>query len=87
MAKILFDTEFILQNGNHVKGPITTEDDSTFVFHNTFSSLDLYFSLKLIHGTWQFLTGTEGLILLPELIQTIGLQIEAHYSGNPIELE
>ena len=87
MAKILFDTEFILQNGSHVKGPITTEDDSTFVFHNELSSLDLHFSLKLIDGTWQFLTGTEGLILLPELIQTIGLQIEAHYSGNPIELE
>jgi hypothetical protein len=87
MAKVLFSTEFILQNGNHVRGPITTEDDSTFVFHNELSSLDVNFTLQLIDGTWQHVAGIEGLILLPELTQTIGLQIEAYYSGNPIELE
>ncbi|NCD72152.1 hypothetical protein [Mucilaginibacter agri] len=87
MVKHLFDTEFNLQDGTLISGPITTEDDSNFLFHNTHSSVDFHFRIRLHNERWQFVDGSDGLSLLDDIIETVGKQIEDHYLGNPSELD
>ncbi|OKS86804.1 hypothetical protein [Mucilaginibacter polytrichastri] len=81
MAKFLFDAEFNLQDGSLISGPVTTEDDSEFLFHNTNNDLDLHFRIKLIDDNWEFIEGSDGLSLFQEIIETVGKQIEAYYMG------
>jgi len=79
MVKLLFDAEFNLQDGSLISGPVTTEDDSEFLFRSINSPHELFFSIKLIDESWQFVNGSEGLGLFDEIIETVGKQIEAYY--------
>jgi hypothetical protein len=83
MSKFLFNAEFNLQDGSLISGPVTTDDDVLFLFHNTNSSMHLYFRIKLIDSSWQFVDGSEGLSLFEEIIETVGTQIETYYLGEP----
>jgi len=87
MADFLFNAEFALQDGSLISGPVTTDDDSEFLFQNTNSAMDLYFRIKLIDGSWQFIDGSTGLSVFQEIVETIGMQIEAYYSGKSPDLE
>jgi hypothetical protein len=82
MTKFLFNAEFNLQDGSLISGPVTTDDDAIFLFHNTNSSLHLYFRIKLINNSWQFVDGSEGLSFFEEIIETVGKQIEGYYLGE-----
>jgi hypothetical protein len=82
MSKFLFNAEFNLQDGSLISGPVTTDDDVLFLFHNTNSSMHLYFRIKLIDSSWQFVDGSEGLSLFEEIIETVGTQIETYYLGE-----
>lgn len=82
MAKFLFNAEFNLQDGSLISGPVTTDDDSLFLFHNTNGSLHLYFRIKLIDNSWQFVDGSDGLSLFEEIVDTVGKQIETYYLGE-----
>jgi len=53
MAILVFYAKIVL-NGLILTGPVTTQDFEEFLFRNTGSSLDFYFTLKKGDLGWSF---------------------------------
>lgn len=64
-----------LKNGDILYGPITTEDNKTYLFVNKSSDLDAYFRLTKVNGHWEFAGGPTQ-PTLQEYIDQIGYQID-----------
>jgi hypothetical protein len=76
MKKVICEANLILPNNEQVIGLVTTEDDISYLFKNTWSTLDFYFSLKKDQqSNWRFCAGPDYEIS-QELIYKLGSQID-----------
>lgn len=74
--KHVLDAQATLPNGELVKGPITTSDDSTFLFVNRWSDLDFYLELKKGPSGW-YQSGGPELQHPQNMVDELGRQIDA----------
>lgn len=73
MAILVFYAKIRLSDSLIISGPVTTQDFEEFLFKNTSSSLDLYFTLKKGDSGWFFSgKGVENQIA----IEQVGHQID-----------
>ncbi|OOQ58978.1 hypothetical protein [Mucilaginibacter pedocola] len=73
---ILNVAELKLSDNSVTYGPVIQTAENEYLFRNTFSSLDLYFTLKKnADGNWEY--ADEALADIPKnYIEQIGLQID-----------
>jgi hypothetical protein len=62
-----------LFDGSFATGPVTTQDFQEFLFRNTGSGLDLYFSMKKNDNGWSFSGGVD---VPPSYIEQVGQRID-----------
>jgi len=78
----LIDATATFPNGTIVKGPVTTEDNSIYLFRNKWSSYDFYIYIaKANNGDWFKKDGQS--ISTPEtVIKELGRQIDEYLVKN-----
>ena len=84
MAKYLFNASLRLNNGEYVAGPITINENSEYLFRNTNTDLDLYFSIKKDEKlNWQLSNGPS--YEVPSaLIKQLGNIIDYKQTGDDV---
>jgi hypothetical protein len=70
---VLYTRVRLLGGLSEATGPVTTEDFHEFLFRNTGSSLDLYFSIKKNDTGWYF---SDGMEVPPSYIEQVGQRID-----------
>ncbi len=65
-----------LPNELSATGPVTTQDFQEFLFRNTGSDLDLYFTLKKDNGKWVRASFGPSIPIPTSIIEQVGQQID-----------
>lgn len=76
MAILVLYARVKLLDGSFATGPVTTQDFQEFLFRNTGSGLDLYFTLKKGNGSWVRSSFGPSITIPFSFIEQVGRQID-----------
>gem|GEM_PF-2819456 len=82
-VKCLLDAVVTLPNGETISGPITTTDDTSYLFVNRSSGLDYYMELKKGGDGW-YQSGGPSISWPQDEVDQLGIQIDKFLVQNPI---